>query len=130
MNHPTLDAWHALVESRDPSGLDALLADDVVFHSPVVHTPQQGKAIAKIYLGAALQVLGNESFRYVRQVHSKTDAVLEFSAEVQGIAINGVDMMRWNARGEIVDFKVMLRPLKAINLVHQMMGKMLNTMAG
>ena len=125
MSHPTLTAWHELVRSHDPRGLDALLADDAVFHSPVVHTPQVGKAITKLYLGAAMQILANDSFRYVREVVGARDAVLEFTVEIDGVVVNGVDMIRWNDEGRIVDFKVMIRPLKAINLIHQRMAAML-----
>jgi hypothetical protein len=125
MTSPVIDAWHAVVKSRDPVALDALLADDAVFHSPVVHTPQQGRAIVRLYLLAAFQVLGNESFRYVREVVGERDAVLEFAGEIDGIAINGVDLIRWNEAGRIVDFKVMVRPLKAVNLLHRKMGEML-----
>ncbi|HMM68615.1 MAG TPA: nuclear transport factor 2 family protein [Dokdonella sp.] len=118
-------AWHALIRSRDAKGLDALLADDVVFHSPVVHTPQVGKAITTLYLTAALHVFGTPSFRYVREVCGSRDAILEFELEIDGVGINGVDMIRWNDAGRIVDFKVMLRPLKAVNLIHQKMAAML-----
>jgi len=117
--------WHQLLDRRDVRGLDALLADDAVFHSPVVHTPQVGKAITKMYLAAAFQVLGNESFRYVREVRAERDAVLEFEVDIDGIKVNGVDMIKWNERGEIVDFKVMLRPLKAVHLIHEKMAAML-----
>lgn len=128
MRHP-IDLWHDVVTRRDAGALDALLADDVVFHSPVVHSPQQGKPITKLYLGAALQVLNNESFRYVRQVVGQSDAVLEFTTEVDGIHINGVDLIHWNAEGKIDDFKVMVRPLKAINLLHSLMKQMLERMS-
>ncbi len=121
----TVSTWHGLVESRDPKGLDELLAEDVVFHSPVVHTPQAGKGVTTLYLTAALHVFGNDSFRYVREVVGARDAVLEFEVEVDGIQVNGVDMIRWNDEGRIVDFKVMVRPLKAINLIHEKMAAML-----
>ncbi|BEP67429.1 MULTISPECIES: nuclear transport factor 2 family protein [unclassified Variovorax] len=121
----TLSTWHRLVKTRDVAGLDALLADDAVFLSPVVHRPQVGKAITKQYLAAAFQVFFNESFRYVRELQGPTDAVLEFELELDGIAINGVDMMKWNAEGRITEFKVMLRPLKAVNLIHQKMAAQL-----
>jgi ketosteroid isomerase-like protein len=126
-SHPAspLAAWHEVVRSRDPRALDALLADDVVFHSPVVHTPQAGKAITRQYLTAAFQVFFNETFRYVREVSGPRDAVLEFQVDIDGIAVNGVDMMRWNEAGQLVEFKVMVRPLKAINLIHQKMAAML-----
>ena len=125
MSHPTLAKWHELVQSRDIAGLNALLADDVVFHSPVVHTPQAGKALALLYLGAAFKVFFNESFRYVRELVDGDGAILEFQLEIDGITVNGVDMIRWNGDGGITDFKVMLRPLKAINLIHQKMAVML-----
>lgn len=114
-----------MVEHRDSTSLGDLLADEVVFHSPVVHAPQRGKAVTAQYLAAALHVFGNPTFRYVREVVGSHDAVLEFQVEIDGIAVNGVDMITWNDAGRIVDFKVMLRPLKAINLIHQKMGEML-----
>jgi hypothetical protein len=117
--------WHRLLEQRDVAGLDALLAEDAVFHSPVVNTPQVGKRITKVYLAAAFAVFGNDTFRYVREVRAERDAVLEFELEIDGININGVDMIRWNDRGEVTEFKVMLRPLKAVNLIHERMGAML-----
>jgi hypothetical protein len=118
--------WHRLVKERDVQGLDGLLAADAVFYSPVVHTPQVGKAISKKYLTAAFHVFFNESFRYVRELSDKRDAVLEFELELDGTSINGVDMIRWNGAGKITEFKVMLRPLKAVNLIHQKMAAMLN----
>jgi hypothetical protein len=121
----TLDVWHDLVRRRDAQGLDALLADEVVFHSPVVHSPQSGKAIARKYLSAALDVLCNESFRYVRELSGPTDAALEFQVEIHGITVNGIDLIKWNEHGRIVEFKVMIRPLKAVNLIHQKMAAML-----
>jgi len=118
-------AWHELVRRRDVGALDALLADDVVFHSPVVHTPQRGKAITKAYLMGAMQVLDNEHFRYTREIVGERDAVLEFVTEVDGLVVNGVDLIGWNEAGRIVDFKVMVRPLKAVHVLHQRMGEML-----
>ena len=129
MTIPTLDTWHQLVAARDPQGLDTLLADDVVFYSPVVHTPQVGKPITTMYLVAALHVFGNETFRYVREVVGERDAVLEFLVEIDGISVNGVDMIRWNDAGQITEFKVMLRPLKAVNLIHQKMAALLQARA-
>ena len=123
--HPVITAWHHVVQSRDMGALARLLADDVVFHSPVVHTPQRGKAITTQYLTGALQVLNNGSFRYLREIVGEQDAVLEFSTVIDGIEINGIDLIRWNDAGLITDFKVMVRPLKAINLLHQQMGAML-----
>ena len=117
--------WHKLMQARDVKGLDAWLADDVVFHSPVVHTPQVGKAITQKYLEAAMHVFGNDTFRYVREVKGAQDAVLEFELELDGIRINGVDMIKWNEAGQVTEFKVMLRPLKAVNLIHEKMAAML-----
>lgn len=124
----TIAEWHKVFRSRDMRGLDALLADRATFHSPIVHSPQVGKALTKMYLAGAFFVLGNDAFRYVREVIGATDAVLEFVTEVDGITINGVDMISWDADGRINDFKVMIRPLKAINLVHQKMAAALEQM--
>ena len=121
----TMAAWHKLVETKDAAGLDAILTDNVVFHSPVVHTPQAGKPITKLYLTAALHVLNNDTFTYLREVVQGRNAVLEFQTFIDGISMNGVDMITWGEDGRIIDFKVMIRPLKAVNLVHQMMGEML-----
>ncbi len=125
MSIDTLASWHRLVEERNAAGLDALLSEKVVFHSPILHTPQAGKTLTKQYLMAALGILGNDSFRYVREVSNDRDAVLEFRVEVEGLIVNGVDMIRWDETGQIVEFKVMLRPLKAINLIHQKMAALL-----
>jgi hypothetical protein len=122
---PTVARWHALVASHSTDGLSALLADDVVFHSPVVHTPQVGKRITTLYLTAAFQVFFNDSFRYVREVIGERDAVLEFIVVIDDVTVNGVDMLTWNDAGQITAFKVMLRPLKAMNLIHQKMAAML-----
>lgn len=130
MTTHTLDAWHQLVAERNAAGLDTLLADDVVFYSPVVYKPQEGKPITTMYLAAALHVFGNETFRYVREVVGERDAVLEFLVEIDGISVNGVDMIRWNEAGRITEFKVMLRPLKAVNLIHEKMAAMLQRTAG
>ena len=123
----TIDAWHDLVATRNVSGLDALIADNAVFHSPVVHTPQVGKERVLRYLTAAFSVFFVDSFRYVRELVGDNDAVLEFVVEIDGISVNGVDMIRWDDDGRIVEFKVMIRPLEAINLIHQ---KMAATLAG
>ena len=125
MTVEALDTWHRLVRTQDPSGLDALLAEDVVFHSPVVHAPQHGKKLAAWYLSAAFRVFFNPTFRYVREIVGPFDAMLEFETELDGILVNGVDIIRWNAEGRIVDFKVMIRPLKGMNIIHQKMGELL-----
>lgn len=122
MTPPTIERWHELVRSRDPQALRQLLAEEVVFVSPVLHTPQRGRAITQAYLQAALQVLNNHSFRYMNQWFGSDSAVLEFECELDGISVNGVDLMHWNADGLIDHFKVMLRPLKAVNKVHERMA--------
>jgi ketosteroid isomerase-like protein len=130
MNPDPIKTWHRIVADRDVQGLDALLADEAVFHSPVVHTPKAGKAITKKYLAAAFHVFFNESFRYVRELQGDRDAVLEFEVKLDGITVNGVDMIKWNDAGRITEFKVMLRPLKAVNLIHQKMAEILQAQAG
>ena len=125
-DHP-LRTWHRLVRTRDASGLSALLAEDAVFYSPVVHTPQRGRKLVAGYLTAAFHVFSNPSFRYVREIVGASDAVLEFEAEIDGVLVNGVDLIKWNNAGQIVEFKVMLRPLKAINVIHQRMAATLQS---
>src|SRR6187402_185806 len=125
MTEDPVSQWHRLVTQRDARGLDQWLHDDAVFLSPVVHTPQVGKAVTKQYLAAAFHVFFNETFRYVRELRADRDAVLEFEVTIDGIAVNGIDMLRWNDDGKITEFKVMIRPLKAVNLIHHKMGAML-----
>ena len=120
-----IQQWHQIAEAHDVVALGRLLADDVVFESPVVHTPQVGKPITTLYLQAAMHVLGNESFRYLNEWYGEHSAVLEFQSTCEGILINGVDMIEWNASGQISHFKVMVRPLKAVNKLHELMGRML-----
>ena len=125
---PVIARWHALVARRDAAALHDLLADDVSFLSPVVYKPQIGKPIVEKYLGAALKVLNNETFAYRNEWTADASAVLEFEAVIDGISINGVDIITWNGDQKITEFKVMLRPLKAVNLVHQLMASMLQKM--
>ena len=129
MSARTIERWHQVVKSRDPAALDALLADDVVFLSPVVHTPQAGRAITRAYLLAAFNVLNNPSFHYLGEWIGPDSAVLEFACTVDGIEVNGIDMIHWNAEGRITRFKVMVRPLKAIQKVHERMAQMLQQRA-
>ena len=123
MIEQTIAAWHTYVESGE--GLDELLADDVVFYSPVVYTPQRGREITSLYLRGAMQVLGAGDFSYVREVLSGDTAVLEFETTVEGKYVNGVDIIRTDGAGRILEFRVMLRPLQAVNAVHEHMGAML-----
>ena len=118
--------WHEVIENgSEPAALAAIMRDDVVFHSPVVHTPQRGKAIVVAYLSAAGKTLGNDSFQYLREVIDRNTAVLEFQTEMEGIQVNGIDMITYDDDGMITDFKVMVRPLKAVNKVWEMMGRQL-----
>jgi hypothetical protein len=125
MQTAVVPRWHEVAKSGDPAGLEDLLAEDAVFHSPVVHTPQRGRALVTMYLASAVNVFRDTGFHYVREVIGENDAVLEFVATIDGIHVNGVDMLHWNAEGRIDDFKVMIRPLKAVNLLHRMMAQML-----
>ncbi|MFN5011558.1 MAG: nuclear transport factor 2 family protein [Gammaproteobacteria bacterium] len=133
MNAPRLNTpdpvaeWHRILEDRDIAALASLLHDDAVFLSPVVHTPQRGKRVVMGYLGAAAEVLGNPSFRYVREIIGARDAMLEFETEIDGIEVNGIDLIRWDDAGRIVEFKVMVRPLKAIQAVHAKMAERLQS---
>jgi hypothetical protein len=130
MSHNPAEIWHKVALSRDPNTISATLHDDCVFESPVVHTPQVGKAITSQYLAAAGFTLGNDSFRYVGEWHRENSAILEFTAEIDGIKINGIDMISCDDDGLITHFKVMVRPLKAVNMLHQKMGEMLEKMKG
>ncbi len=123
-----MQKWHKAVETRNFDLLDDILADDAKLYSPVVHTVQEGKQITKMYLIGALMTLANDSFKYVREVYDDGFALLEFETELDGILVNGVDMISWNSDNKITDFKVMVRPLKAVNAVHQIMGEALMKM--
>lgn len=125
MTYSTIERWHEIARSRDIASLKALLADDVVFESPVVHTPQSGSAITAKYLAAAMQVLNNDTFKYLNEWRGADSAVLEFQTSCDGILINGVDIINWNDKGLITHFKVMIRPLKAVNKIHELMAQML-----
>ena len=116
-----LARWHAVVESRDPAGLPALVADDAVFRSPAVHAPQEGRDTVVGYLTAAFTVLGPE-LTYEREWLGEDSAVLEFRTRVGGYDVSGIDMITWDAEGRIVDFTVMVRPKKALDAVIEHMG--------
>lgn len=118
-----LERWHGvLARGSRPQELAAIIREDAVFHSPVVHTPQRGRTLVVAYLAAAGQVLGNESFRYVRELVNGNDALLEFETKLDGIHVNGIDLIRFDEDGMIADFKVMVRPLKAVNKVWEVMA--------
>ena len=124
--HSGVAAWHDYMKSGgDAALLSAQIADDAVFHSPVVHSPQAGKAKVMLYLLSAAKVLGNESFTYVREIIDGNDAMLEFTSVIDGIHINGIDLIRFDDAGKIIDFKVMVRPVKAVNKLWEMMAAQL-----
>jgi hypothetical protein len=142
MIEDVVDRWHAHLRGELKGGLDALLDDDVVFYSPIVFTPQRGKEITKVYLQAASQTFPGDtsstpspdaasgrSFRYTKTAMSGDTAFLEFETTMHGTYVNGVDIIRGNDAGRIIEFRVMIRPLQAVNLVHQQMAAMLEKMA-
>ena len=116
--------WHAIARSRDPGRLAELLADEIVFRSPAVHTPQAGRALAIAYLSAAITVLG-PTLRYRREWYGSQNAVLEFEAEIDGLTLHGIDMLEWNAEGKLVEFTVMVRPIKALHHLVTLMAAQL-----
>jgi hypothetical protein len=130
MNMTGLDKWYDYVKTHDRDTLWDLLDPDVVFESPVVHTPQHGRDITFKYLWSVGKVLGGPSFAFVREWRNANSAVLEFEAEIDGIKLNGVDIITCGDDGRVTHFKVMVRPLKAINLLHQLMGEQLMKQAG
>ena len=142
--HAVIERWHAHTRGELANGLDVLLDDDVVFYSPIVFTPQRGKAITKLYLQAAGQTLPGEKtsataqtesndapkgFRYTKEILDGYNAVLEFETTIEGKYVNGIDMITCDDNGEIIEFRVLIRPLQAINLVHKQMGEMLDRLA-
>ena len=117
-------AWHAIAQARDPAGLADLRADDVVFRSPAVHADQAGKELTTAYLSAAVVVLG-PTLVYKRQWYAETNAVLEFEAELDGLAVHGIDMLQWNDKGKLVEFTVMVRPIRGLEkLIEQMAAEL------
>ena len=124
----TLELWHNMLKERNPDRLDEILDDDCVFVSPVVHTPQEGRALTKLYLTGAMNIF-NDSFEYVKEIVTDEHAVLEFTCDVDGIQINGVDIMTFGEDGKITEFKVMVRPLKGMNMLHGKMRSMLEQLS-
>jgi hypothetical protein len=121
---PTVAAWHDIVRSGDASRLADLLADDVVFRSPAVHAPQEGLAKTTTYLTAAMAVLG-PTLQYRRQFYSEDSAVLEFEAQLDAFTVHGVDLLRWNSDGRLVEFTVMVRPLRGLQQLMALMAQAL-----
>lgn len=125
VNQPSaVRSWHAVVASQDVALLDDLLADEVVFRSPAVFAPQQGKALTVRYLTSAMLVLG-PSLRYISQWHDHNSAVLEFEADLDGVYVQGVDMLRWNDDGKLISFTVMVRPLRGLEKLIELMARQL-----
>lgn len=120
-----LDSWYAFMTSHDAKALWDLLHPDAIFESPVVHSPQRGRDITSKYLASAEKVLGGPGFSYVGEWKSADGAVLEFKTMIDGIEINGVDIITFDSEGRITNFKVMVRPLKAINMLHRLMAEQL-----
>jgi hypothetical protein len=120
-----VENWHEVITSRDLEKLSEILSEDVVFYSPVVHTPQVGKKLTQLYLSAALHIIANDTFIYIKKVIDINETILEFEVEIDGILVNGVDIITWNNNGKITEFKVMIRPLKGVNLIHEKMGELL-----
>lgn len=123
MQPQPISRWHDFVRTGDDALLESLLDDNCVFQSPAVHQPQEGRAISAKYLKAAMTVLNNPTFRYVDEWFAERSAVLEFEVTVDGLHVNGIDLIRWNEAGRIENFKVMIRPLKALNHVVELMGR-------
>jgi len=122
-----LKAWHPVVDSADPALLDDLLADDVVFRSPAVFAPQEGKDLTRLYLRSAMAVLG-PSLRYIGEWYGPSSAVLEFEADLDGMYVHGVDMLRWNDEDRLISFTVMVRPMRGLNkLVEQMQRQLMGS---
>ncbi len=117
----TINHWHTLIEKNQPQLLNLLLAEDAVFHSPILHTPQKGKALTTMYLSAAMKVFENASFHYTKEILQDKQAALEFEAEIEGVIINGVDIITCNDKSQVTEFKVMLRPTQGLQKMQEKM---------
>jgi len=124
-----LQKWHQAVQARDIAVLDDILAEDVVFYSPVVWTAQKGKDLTKLYLGAAMFVIANDDFKYVKEIVSGHQACLEFTTKIDDIIVNGVDIITFNEEGRITEFKVMVRPLKGMMVLKDKMFELMQKMS-
>ena len=123
-----IQKWHEVLENDDQGLLENLIADDAVFSSPVVFTPMEGKEITLMYLSAAGQSFNMEKFQYTKEIHDGMNSVLEFETYIDDISVNGVDIIEWNEEGKIVNFKVMIRPFKAVQKVQQKMVEALESL--
>ena len=122
-NNNPIEVWHEVVKSGEIVKLDNILDEDCIFYSPVVFSPQKGKEATKKYLTAAAIVFADDSFKYTKELVSSHLACLEFELVLNEININGIDIISWNEEGKITEFKVMIRPLKAVEIIHKYMGK-------
>ena len=109
--------------------LDEIIADNAVFSSPVVFKPMKGKEITMMYLHAAGQSFNMEKFKYTKEIHDDMNSVLEFETYIDDISVNGVDMIEWNEDGKICNFKVMIRPFKAVQKVQEKMIEALESLS-
>ena len=125
--HAYLERWHQGLKSQEQDFLDEILDDSCIFTSPIVFKPIEGKEMSKFYLMGAGQTFDMERFRYVRELVDGLDTVLEFETYIDDISVNGVDIIRWNEEGRITDFKVMIRPLQAINALQKKMSEALES---
>ena len=121
--------WHEVIESDDLRMLDEIIADDAVFSSPVVFKPLEGKEMTMMYLHAAGQSFNMEKFKYTKEIHDGMNSVLEFETYIDDISVNGVDIIEWNEDGEICNFKVMIRPFKAVQKVQEKMIEALESIS-
>jgi hypothetical protein len=125
MTPPVIKRWIDVIENDRVAELDSLLAEDAVFYSPAVFTPQEGRDKALAYLTAASKMFSGTDFHYVEQWYGENSAILEFAATVDGMYVNGVDMIHWNDDGQIVSFKVMMRPIKGLQAIMPKMAELL-----
>jgi hypothetical protein len=124
---PVIERWLRVIEDGQSAHLDDMLAEDAVFYSPAVFTPQRGRATALAYLQAAEQMFSATNFHYVEKWYGENSAVLHFAADVDGLSLEGIDMIHWNDAGKITSIKVMMRPFKALQAV---IGRMAELLAG
>lgn len=130
MTPDVITRWLSFLESGDTTLLDDLLADDVTFRSPAVFTPQEGRATTRAYLLAAEKMFADSGFHYVEHWYNDRSAILQFRADLDGVKVEGIDLIHWSDAGKIVSFTVMIRPLKALQSVIPRMGELLAAQSG
>ena len=127
MSSNPIKKWHKVVREKDFKLLEDILDESVVFYSPVVFTPQEGKKITFMYLSSVAMVFNVDSFSYTHEIIDGNMASLEFELELEGIHINGLDLITWNKDQKITEFKVFIRPLQGLNALHKLMGMALKS---